>query len=127
MLITPKNTTRCLQIFILGVMAYMTMLSAFAALPVINPPSGGGIGGAQVANNDILAIIGAYFKQGITIFAYILVAISGLVVIIGSMVRWRKYSAGQMELGDVKEYLISGVILVIFIALLAKWGLDAMA
>jgi len=127
-MISPKTTkANYTKILLLGAIVLMAVSPAFAALPVIPTPAGGGIGGAPAGSGDILGIIGAYFKQGITIFAYILVAISGLAVIIGSMIRWRKYSAGQMELGDVKEYLISGVVLVIFIALLAKWCLDAMS
>ena len=99
MYLTNQKNNIFYKLFVCGVIVFFAASPAWAALPTIVPPSGGGIGGAQVNDGDILAIIGAYFKLGLTMLAYILVFLSALVVIVGALTRWRKYSAGQLELG----------------------------
>lgn len=84
---------------------------AFAALPEIDLPSdtmsgieaGGWLGGMS-----------GLFKVGFTIGALILTALVMLVVIMGGVGKWRSYSLGRIEMSDLVEYMIMGVVVVAF-------------
>lgn len=56
----------------LAPVALIAASPAFSALPTIQPPAGGSIGGGTTQEGDILGLIGAYLKLGFTILGLIL-------------------------------------------------------
>jgi hypothetical protein len=76
---------------------------AFSALPTIQPPAGGSIGGGTAQEGDILGIIGAYLKLGFTILGLVLAVAAFLYVVIASLQRYRDYTKGTIQLGDLKS------------------------
>lgn len=101
--------------------------SVFAALPNIPTPQGGGIGGAQVQDGDWMGQMGAYFKAGISILALVLAGLSFIKVMGGGLRKWNEYSRGQAEFADLKEFFIVGVILIVFIVIMANYALSVLA
>lgn len=100
---------------------------AFAVLPVIPAPQGGGIGGAQVQEGDWMGMMGAYFKAGIALLAAVLAAWAFIGVMGGGLRKWKEYSRGQAELADMKEFFIAGVVLIVFIVMMANYATSALA
>ena len=101
--------------------------SVDAALPNIPTPQGGGIGGAQVQDGDWMGQMGAYFKAGISILALVLAGLSFIKVMGGGLRKWNEYSRGQAEFADLKEFFIVGVILIVFIVMMANYALSVLA
>lgn len=101
--------------------------AAMAALPNIPAPSGGGIGGAPVQDGDWLSMMGAYFKVGLTLLGLVLAALAFISVITGAMRRWKEYSSGQVQLGELKEFLIVGVVVVIFVIMMVNYAIQTLA
>lgn len=99
---------------------------AFAALPTLTTPTDG-IGGTTVSNDDWLGTMGAYFKIGITIFALVLAGLGFIQVLSGGIAKWKAYSMGRAELGDLKEYFIMGSVLGVFMVILATYAVSTIA
>jgi integrating conjugative element membrane protein (TIGR03745 family) len=97
-----------------------------AALPTLTTPTEG-IGGTTVSNDDWLGTMGAYFKIGITIFALVLAGLGFIQVMSGGLAKWKAYSMGRAELGDLKEYFIMGAVLGAFMVILATYALSTIA
>ncbi|KZK27587.1 integrating conjugative element membrane protein [Delftia sp. GW456-R20] len=108
-------------------LSVMVHESVFAALPNIPTPQGGGIGGAQVQDGDWMGQMGAYFKAGISILALVLAGLSFIKVMGGGLRKWNEYSRGQAEFADLKEFFIVGVILIVFIVMMANYALSVLA
>lgn len=109
------------------VIATCVQSAAMAALPNIPKPSGGGIGGAAVQDGDWLAMVGAYFKAGFTILGLVLGSLAFFAVIAGALKKWKEYSDGRAHLADFKEFLIVGIVLLVFIIMLANYAMQTMA
>lgn len=101
--------------------------SVFAALPNIPTPQGGGIGGAQVQEGDWMGQMGAWFKAGISILALVLAGWAFIKVMGGGLRKWNDYSRGQAEFADLKEFFIVGLVLIVFIVMLANYALSVLA
>lgn len=101
--------------------------SVFAALPNIPTPQGGGIGGAQVQEGDWMGQMGAWFKAGIGILALVLAGWAFIKVMGGGLRKWNDYSRGQAEFADLKEFFIVGLVLIVFIVMMANYALSVLA
>lgn len=100
---------------------------AFSALPTIQPPAGGSIGGGTTQEGDILGQMGAYFKLGMTILGLVLAAIAFLFVVTASLQRYRDYTAGKIQLGDLKEFVIVSVIIISLVILMVNYAAQALS
>lgn len=98
---------------------------AMAALPTM-PTPGTGIGGAAVQNGDWLGMMGAYWKQGLTILAMIFVGYFFLKVVMGAIGKWGQYSKGQADIADLKEYVITGSVLALALVVLAGYAMTTL-
>jgi hypothetical protein len=100
---------------------------AFAALPTMPTPAGGGIGGATVAQDDWLNNMGAWFKAGLGILGLVLGALGFLYVVMGGLQKWKLYSAGRAEIGDLKEYFVMGAVLAVFMVVMIGYAVQTLA
>ncbi|AIJ46983.1 MULTISPECIES: TIGR03745 family integrating conjugative element membrane protein [Comamonas] len=100
---------------------------AFSALPTIQAPAGGSIGGGTTQEGDVLGQMGAYFKLGMTILGLVLAAIAFLFVVTASLQRYRDYTAGKIQLGDLKEFVIVSVIIISFVILMVNYAAQALS
>ena len=100
---------------------------AFSALPTIQPPAGGSIGGGTTQEGDILGIIGAYLKLGFTILGLVLAVAAFLYVVIASLQRYRDYTKGTIQLGDLKEHVIVSVISLSLVVLMVNYATQTLA
>lgn len=100
---------------------------SWAALPTLPTPSGGAIGGGQIGQDDWLANMGGWFKSGITILGLVLASIGFVYVVMGGLQKWRKYSAGQAEIGDLKEYFIMGAVFAVFLVAMVTYAFSTLA
>lgn len=116
----------------LGAMALLpfVMLAtcpAFSALPTIAPPAGGSIGGGTTQDGDILGQMGAYFKLGLTILGLVMAAVAFLFVVTASLQRYREYTAGRIQLGDLKEHAIVSVVILSLVILMVTYAAQTLA
>lgn len=121
------NGAKLLHIFIVSALLLVVCSPAIAGLPTIPTPTGGGLGGAAVQDGDFLGIMGAQFKAGLTIFGLVMAALAFIIVVIGSISRWKQYSQGKLEIGDLKEYLIMAVVLMVFVVMMVKYAFETLA
>ena len=99
----------------------------FAALPEMPTPAGGGIGGAAVAQGDWLNNMGAWFKAGLSILGLVLGALGFLYVVMGGLQKWKLYSAGRAEIGDLKEYFVMGAVMAVFMVVMIGYAVQTLA
>jgi len=116
---------RARQALLVPVVALMTH-PAFAALPNLTTPTEG-IGGTTVAQGDWLGAMGAYFKIGLTILGLVLGGLGFLTVVSGGLGKWKQYSAGRIEIGDLKEYFIMGAVLAVFLVVMVTYAFQTIA
>ncbi len=90
-------------------------------------PAGGGIGGAAVADGDWLQNMGAWFKAGLGILGLVLGALGFLYVVMGGLQKWKLYSAGRAEIGDLKEYFVMGAVLAVFMVVMIGYAVQTLA
>lgn len=121
-----RRADRGVRTLMLAPAVMLLSSTAWAELPTMPTPSGGGIGGATPAQGDWLGTMGAWFKAGITILALILVALGFIYVIMGALGKWRAYSMGRAEMADLKEYFIMGSVLAVFLVLIATYALSTL-
>lgn len=98
-----------------------------AALPKMPVPTGGGIGGASVQEGDWMGMLGAYFKQGFSTIGMVLAAAAFIAIVIGALQNWKSYSEGRLTLGELKQFLIVGVVVIVFIILMVGYATEVMA
>jgi len=92
--------------------ALMTSAPAFAELPTTKMPDG-------VTDGDLLGMWHGYAKLAINVFILIIGALAFIYVANGALERWKHYGKGKLELGDIKEYIVGGIlVLVVVVALL---------
>lgn len=101
--------------------------NVYAGLPKMPIPTGGGIGGAAVQEGDWMAMMGAYFKQGFAVLAAVLAAAAFIAIVIGALQNWKSYSEGRLAMGELKQFLIVGVVVIIFIMLMVSYATEVMA
>ncbi|MBL5976298.1 UNVERIFIED_CONTAM: DUF2976 domain-containing protein [Comamonas sp. A-3] len=111
----------------LAPVALIAASPAFSALPTIQPPAGGSIGGGTTQEGDILGLIGAYLKLGFTILGLILAVAAFLYVVIASMQRYRDYTKGTIQLGDLKEHVIVSVIILTLVIAMVNYSVQTLA
>ena len=98
---------------------------AFAGLPTV-PTPGPAIGGGQVAQGDWLGAAGALFRAAITIFGLVIAAMGFLYVVSGALSKWRAYSMGRAELGDLKEYFVMGIVIATFLVMMVYHAIETL-
>ncbi len=113
------------HMMLIPVLALMST-AARAELPTM-PTPGPGIGGASVGQGDWLGSLGAWFKAGITIFGLVLVGLGFLYVVMGALGRWRDYSKGRADIGELKEYFIMGAVMTVFLVAMVTYAFQTMA
>ena len=123
--LSHRARERVRQALLVPVVALMTH-PAFAALPNLTTPTEG-IGGTTVAQGDWLAAIGAYFKIGLTILGLVLGGYGFLTVVAGGLGKWKQYSAGRIEIGELKEYFITGAVLAVFLVVMVSYAFQTIA
>lgn len=94
---------------------------AWAALPTM-PTPGTDMNGQDVAAGDWLGSMSAWFKAGLSLFGTVIAGVAFIFVAAGALQRWRKYSAGQAEIGDLKEYMMLAAVLMIFIVIMVTYS-----
>lgn len=104
-----------------------TAIPSMAALPQIAPPSQGGIGGAAVQENDVIALMGAYFKAGLLILGFVVIAYLFVNVVVGGLKVWKEYTNGRAHFSDLKEYIIAAVVLVAFALVMVGYSASTLA
>jgi|GEM_PF-805661 hypothetical protein len=103
----------------------LTTSPAFAGLPTM-PTPGPAIGGGQVAQGDWLGAMGAWFKAGVTILGLVLAALGFIYVVSGALSKWRAYSMGRAELGDLKEYFVMGAVMTVFLVVMVTYAVETL-
>lgn len=93
----------------------------FAALPVM-PTPGTDMKGNSVAAGDWMGSMSAWFKAGLAILGLVLLAFMFFKVVSGSVTKWGEYTKGRADIGDLKEYLIMGIIVVGFAILMVTYA-----
>ena len=93
----------------------------FAGLPTM-PTPGTDMNGDTVQDGDWLGAMSAWFKSGTNIIGLILVGLAFLYVVMGGMQKWKRYSAGQAEVGELKEYMIVASVMTIFIVIMTTYA-----
>lgn len=99
---------------------------AMAALPTM-PAPGDAIGGGTVAQGDWLGTMGAWIKAGLTILVLVLAALGFVYVLMGALGKWRAYSMGRAEIGDLKEYFVMGAVLAVFLVVMGTYAFETLA
>lgn len=92
-----------------------------AALPVM-PTPGTDMNGNAVAQGDWLAALSAWIKAGLAIFGVAIAGYAFISVASGALGKWKLYSSGRAELGDLKEYIILAAVLVVFIVMMVTYA-----
>ena len=100
---------------------------SFAALPTIAPPTQGGIGGASIQDGDVIGQMGGYFKAGLLILGFVVIAYLFVNVVVGGLRVWREYTNGKASFADLKEYIIAAVVLVAFALLMVGYSATTLA
>jgi hypothetical protein len=93
---------------------------AMAALPVMPTPEA--IGGGTVAEGDWLGAMGGWFKLGLGILGLVLAGLGFMYVVMGALQKWKMYSAGRAEIGDLKEYFIMGAVFAVFLVVMVTYS-----
>lgn len=93
----------------------------FAALPTM-PTPGTDMKGNAVAAGDWMGSMSAWFKAGLSILGLVLLAFMFFKVVGGAVGKWGEYTKGRSDIGDLKEYLIMGIIIVGFAILMVTYA-----
>lgn len=111
---------RAAQLALAPVVAVMCH-PAWAALPSM-PSPGTDMEGNEVKAGNWLGSMSSWFKAGLAIFGTVIAGIAFIYVAAGALAKWRKYSAGQAEIGDLKEYMMMAAVLMIFIVIMVTYA-----
>lgn len=98
---------------------------AMAALPTMPTPEA--IGGGTVAEGDWLGAMGGWFKLGLSILGLVLAGLGFMYVVMGALQKWKMYSAGRAEIGDLKEYFIMGAVFAVFLVVMVTYSAKVFA
>lgn len=112
--------SRSAQLALTSVVAVMSH-PAWAALPTM-PTPGTDMSGNEVKSGDWLGSMSAWFKAGLAIFGTVIAGIAFIYVAAGALAKWRKYSSGQAEIGDLKEYMMMAAVLMIFVVVMVTYA-----
>ena len=94
---------------------------AFAALPTM-PTPGTDMKGNAVAAGDWMGSMSAWFKAGLAIFGLVVLAFMFFKVVGGAVTKWGEYTKGRVDIADLKEYLIMGIVIVGFAILMITYA-----
>lgn len=92
-----------------------------AALPTM-PTPGTDMKGNAVAQGDWMGSMSAWFKAGMAILGLVLLAFMFFKVVGGAVTKWGEYTKGRADIGDLKEYMVMGVVIVGFAILLITYA-----
>ena len=112
--------SRAAQLALIPVVAVMSH-PAMAALPTM-PAPGTDMNGAAVQDGNWLGGMSAWFKAGLAIFGTVIAGIAFIYMAAGALSKWRAYSAGRAEIGDLKEYMMMGAVLMVFIIVMVTYA-----
>lgn len=93
----------------------------WAALPTM-PAPGTDMNGQAVAAGDWMGTMSAWIKAGVVLFGLAVVGYAFIHVVMGAITKWRAYSTGKGELGDVKEYIVFSALLAVFIVVMVTYA-----
>lgn len=99
---------------------------ALAALPTIATPATG-VGGAAVQQGDWIGTIGAIFVAVVAIIVLVLCAWFFLQGIMGLITKWKDYSNGRAQIGDLKEYFVMVILSSVVVVLLGGYAVSTMS
>lgn len=91
------------------------------------PTTPSGLGGTTVTDGDWLATLGAYFKQGFSILGLVIAAVAFFTAAFGTISKYREYTAGRLEVGELKQYIIVAVVVMVFVVLMVTLALQNVA
>lgn len=94
---------------------------ALAGLPTM-PTPGTDMQGNTCAAGDWICAMSAWFKAGLVILGLVLLGLSFLYVVGGALTKWREYTTGRAQIGDLKEYFIMGMVLTVFMVILVTYA-----
>lgn len=107
-------------------LAILMSQPAFAALPTIATPATG-VGGAAVQQGDWIGTIGAIFVAVVAIIVLVLCAWFFLQGIMGLITKWKDYSNGRAQIGDLKEYFVMVILSSVVVVLLGGYAVSTMS
>lgn len=94
---------------------------ALAGLPTL-PAPGTDMLGRTCAAGDWMCSMSAWFKAGLVVLGLVLLGLAFLYVVGGALSKWREYTAGRAQIGDLKEYFIMGMVLTVFMVMLVTYA-----
>lgn len=109
-----------------GALATLMSQPALAALPTIATPATG-VGGAAVQQGDWIGTIGAIFVAVVAIIVLVLCAWFFLQGIMGLITKWKDYSNGRAQIGDLKEYFVMVILSSVVVVLLGGYAVSTMS
>jgi hypothetical protein len=113
-----SQTQAALRWAMLAPAVALTASPVWAALPEYTAPTDTLDGMTCDPSTSVVCLVGSYMKQGINVVAVIMAAFLLIIIGFGSFTKWKQYSAGRIEAGDLKEYLMmAGVMGVVIVAL----------
>ena len=110
----------------LAALATVMSQPALAALPTIATPATG-VGGAAVQQGDWIGTIGAIFVAVVAIIVLVLCAWFFLQGIMGLITKWKDYSNGRAQIGDLKEYFVMVILSSVVVVLLGGYAVSTMS
>ncbi|MFN3493252.1 MAG: DUF2976 domain-containing protein [Hydrogenophaga sp.] len=93
----------------------------YAGLPTM-PTPGPDMQGNTCAPGAFMCEMSAWFRSGLIVLGLVLLGLSFLYVVGGALTKWREYTTGRAQIGDLKEYFIMGMVLVVFLTLLVTYA-----
>jgi hypothetical protein len=78
--------------------------------------------GKTVQSGDWMGTMGAWIKAGVVLFGLAITAYVFIHMVMGAITKWRAYSSGKGELGDVKEYIVFSALLAVFIIVMVTYA-----
>ena len=84
---------------------------AFADLPTQTAPQG-------VDAGDVIGMWRTYARIGFNVLILIVGTVGFISVASGALEKWRQYGKGKIELTEMKEYIVGGVMVLVVIVFL---------
>lgn len=84
---------------------------AFADLPTQTVPQGADSG-------DVIGMWRMYARMGFNVLILIVGAVGFITVASGALEKWRQYGKGKIELTEMKEYIVGGVMVLVVVVFL---------
>lgn len=101
-----RASTACLVLA-----TWMLSQPAFADLPTQVAPEG-------VEQGDVIGMWRTYARTGFNVLILIVGAVAFINVAAGALEKWRQYGKGKIELTEMKEYIVGGVMVLVVVVFL---------